>query len=154
MACCGWGGPGEIAGLAAFLEEHCEAVEADLQRWYGIDLRDLWRGRMSYRRLWVLLNRLPQESWTQTILRDRTPDDALVAPARDEQRFGPWALDNYQLASVLDAIRHLEFTLARVNGNEWPPPDPTPRPGVQRRGKPSLSPRGVTYLNSLRAKGA
>lgn len=107
---------------------------------------------MSYRELWVLINRLPQESWTQTELRDTEPDGELVAPVV-EQKFGPWALGNYQLANVLDAIRHLEFVLARVNGNEWQPPDPAPRPGAKKVTR-KRTPAQVVYLNNLRAKGA
>lgn len=105
---------------------------------------------MSYRRLWVLINRLPQESWTQTDLRDNAPENELVAPARGERKFGPWALEHYQLASVTDAIRRLEFTLARVNGNNWSAPEPTPRPGMTRQVR-KQSEANVIYLNNLRA---
>lgn len=116
-------------------------------------LTDLFAGRLSYRRLWVLIRRLPQESWTQTELRDAA-DEELVAPAREE-RFGPWALANYQLASLLDAVRRVEYVSA-VAGQLEPkpvPPEPSPRPGVKRKVR-ALNPAAQAYLNGLRAKGA
>lgn len=106
---------------------------------------------MSYRRLWVLVDRLPAESWTQTQLRDDPPADLELAAA--PQTFGPWALDNYQMASLLDAVRHLEYTLAVVNGNEWTPPEPSPRPGTNRP-KLKQTEASISYLKGLRAKGA
>lgn len=69
--------------------------------------------------------------------------------------FGPWALENYQLAELRDAMRRLEY-VAGLAGNLTPkptPPDPTPRPGL-RRAAPKQTPSNVVYLNSLRAKGA
>lgn len=44
------------------LRDHTDAVEADLQRFYGVDLGDLWRGRLSVRRLSVLIAHLPPGS--------------------------------------------------------------------------------------------
>jgi hypothetical protein len=38
------GGPGGIAGVQRLLSQHAEAVEADLLRYFSIDLMDLWRG--------------------------------------------------------------------------------------------------------------
>lgn len=39
-----------------------DAVEADLQRFYGVALADYWRGGLSIRRLSVLIHHLPPES--------------------------------------------------------------------------------------------
>lgn len=96
---------------------------------------------------------MPQESWTQTELRDSAPDDALVAPVRQE-RFGPWALANYQLADLRDAVRRLEYVSAVVGGVEPTPkpPEPTPRPGVKLKDKRRLNSAQVAYLAQLRAK--
>jgi hypothetical protein len=41
-------------------------VEADLARYYGIDLGDLWRGGLTPRRLAVLVRHLPADSATVT----------------------------------------------------------------------------------------
>lgn len=51
---------GEITGLARFLSEHWDAVEADFQHHYGMDLRRvLWVERVGCRRLLALLEGLP-----------------------------------------------------------------------------------------------
>lgn len=117
-----------------------------------MDLLDYLRGRMSCRRLWVLIGGLPQESRTQTALRDAS-EQQLVEVSVGPGSFGPWALANYQLAGLIDAIRRLEFVVARVNGNEsYPVPEPTPRPGMNRPVR-RQSPAAVTYLDRLRAGG-
>jgi hypothetical protein len=88
---------------------------------------------MSYRELWVLIQGLPQDSWTQTALRDDPNREQLPQQADSEQRFGPWSLENFQLAVLTDAVRQLEFVLARVNGTkDYPRPEPTPRPGLKQ----------------------
>jgi hypothetical protein len=115
----------------------------------------LWRGGLSYRRLWLLIKHLPPESWTQTALRDSDLDDLdeLVAP-EPEDRFGPWSHADYLLAGLRDEVARLTYVTARVNGQDkWPEPEPHPRPGVRR--KPP-APRGMSeadfiFLNSLRA---
>lgn len=45
--------------LPALLEEHGEIIEADLQRYYGVDLTGLWRGELTMRRALVLIRGLP-----------------------------------------------------------------------------------------------
>lgn len=39
--------------------EYTPELEADFQRFYGIDLADLWTGKMSPRRAWNLVENLP-----------------------------------------------------------------------------------------------
>lgn len=46
------------------MRDHGGAVEADLQRYYGVDLGALWRGELSLRRLAVLVEYLPVGSAT------------------------------------------------------------------------------------------
>lgn len=43
-------------------------VEADLQRWYGIDYQDRWRGRLSLRKIRSLVMYLPAEAATWMVL--------------------------------------------------------------------------------------
>lgn len=116
---------------------------------------DLYRGTLTYRRLWVLINRLPQESWTQTALRDDPERQDLVAPEQAaEQRFGPWSQAELLLAAVVDAVNSVRFAVVRVNGNkDYPAPDPLPRPGVNRPvrfEKPSEE--ALQFLEKLRAR--
>jgi hypothetical protein len=41
------------------VRQHTDALEASLQQTYRIDLRDLWRGGLTWRRLRVLVRHLP-----------------------------------------------------------------------------------------------
>jgi hypothetical protein len=42
--------------------QHGEALEADLQRFYQVDLADMYRGRVSVRKVSVLASHLPRGS--------------------------------------------------------------------------------------------
>ena len=103
----------------------------------------------------MLINRLPQESWTQTALRDDPERQELVAPELTaEQRFGPWSQADLLLATLVDAVNSVRFVIARTNGNpDYPAPEPTPRPGVNRPArfeKPSAE--ALEFLEKLRAR--
>jgi hypothetical protein len=134
-------------------------VEADLLRYYpSIDLMDLWRGKLSFRRLALCIRYLPSDSWTQTELRNEREDSDLAELARPDEpvKFGPWALENYQLAQLRDEIAELRFVVARTAGSEkYPEPTPTPRPGMRKRRavEPGLTEAAVLYLSKLRPTG-
>lgn len=100
----------------------------------------------------MLLTRLPEDSWTQTELRDADDDEVeLRRPAAET--FGPWGLVNYQLAALTDAVSILQYIVARSNGTDWPVPEPSPRPGAHARRRKRLTAAAADYLNSLRAGG-
>lgn len=46
----------ELPGLLA---AYGQQIEADLQHYYQVDLLDLYRGKMTPRRCWVLISNLP-----------------------------------------------------------------------------------------------
>jgi hypothetical protein len=130
-------------------------VEADLLHYFSIDLMDLWRGTLSFRRLAVLIRHLPSESWTQTAIRDERQTELVDLEADPDKpsSFGPWALSNYQLAALKDEIAHLTYVVARVNGQDkYPAPTPTPRPGMNRPVRRQTA-AAVAYLKKLRGKG-
>lgn len=127
-------GPGGIAGLLALLEEHKEAVEADLHWRYGIDLLDLWRpgGKLSWRKLGVLIRHLPPESATATAQRNAADPEALARAAEHaDPATGRWSHMEMLLASLVDAVRQLIWTTAAVRGAKGKQPEPMARPGVQ-----------------------
>lgn len=113
---------------------------------------------MSYRELWSLMQHLPEESWTQTILRDkpRTGTLADLPPVEvGPRKFGPWSQHDYLIADLIDAVRTNNY-LTAVGARLEPkpkPPEPVARPGLGRPRR-RQSDAAVTYLNSLRAKGA
>lgn len=87
--------PGSWAALSwllRLLRSNADAVEADLQRFYGIDYRDRWRlddagrRRLTLRRIWVLVKHLPPESAVMTALRDGAAHWTVEAHLLDELR--------------------------------------------------------------------
>lgn len=90
-----------------------EALEADLQRFYAVDLADLWRGNLRPRKAAVLATQLPPE--------------ASIYRQGDDDRL--WSLEVQFLASILD---QLKYSNAVWTGQKKPP-QPIPRPGDAAR---------------------
>lgn len=144
------------------LGAHAAEVEADLQRYCGVDLRDLWRpnggaSRLTYRRLLALIDHaLPGESATKTAIRDAIPDEDLAEMAkRDRDGHGPWSQEALLLAAVYDVLRTFMWLYgAAKGGKSSQPPDPYPRPGVVSQRRRRLTPDGFAYLMRLRQQHA
>ncbi|MGZ4621454.1 MAG: hypothetical protein ACXVGF_04805 [Blastococcus sp.] len=101
----------------------------------------------------MFIQHLPQDSATQTALRD-SPDAPLqpAEPADGPQKFGPWALLNYQLAALTDAVNRVWYAEAVGKFKDVEPPKPMPRPGLERPVR-RQSEAAVLYLDRLRARG-
>jgi hypothetical protein len=71
------------------------------------------------------------------------------------ERFGPWALFNYQLSQLLDALRRLEYVQAVAGGlkPDPEPPKPSPRPGLATV-RVLKTAEQIAYLNAHRAPSA
>jgi hypothetical protein len=100
------------------VDEHAEALEADLLRHYGVDLLDWHRGRLSSRRLRVLTEHLP-------------PDSSYARAVHGEQ--ADWTVTDHLLAAVVDHLAVANWMFATVNRDEDAEPaeypEPLPRPG-------------------------
>lgn len=110
---------GGILGLCRLLNEHGEAIEADLQRYYGTDLRDLFRpgSGLTWRRLRALVVNLPSDS---ALARTIAGPDSV------------WTLETQLLAAMHDRLS--EANWQRGNAGAKSPsrrPQPIPRPGVR-----------------------
>lgn len=81
----GDGNAGGIAGLEQFVTRWWGQLEADFQRFYRIDLGDLWRGRLTPRRLKVLVDGLPPDAVTIRALVAKRQD--VPAGAGDMRKF-------------------------------------------------------------------
>ncbi|MEU5685140.1 hypothetical protein DEJ48_20350 [Streptomyces venezuelae] len=86
-------------------------------RFYGLDLLDWHRGRLSSRRLAVLIRQLPREG----------------AVAREtEGEAAEWSVGDYLLAHAVDQLAQANWMFATVNQDEdadpLDPPQPIPRP--------------------------
>ena len=118
------------------LRDCADEVEADLARFYRIDLRDLWRGDLTLRRLGVLVAALPPESATMSTLAPQ-----MTAEVSSDVVPRQWSLDQQLLANVFDAVVVLTWTLRQVNTRDrLPPPDLMPRPGEIKSPPKRLTP--------------
>lgn len=133
------------------MDEHGEEIEADLQRWYRVDLRDLWSGKLSWRRLGVLVKNLPAESATKTALRNATPL-AQVQESAAAAEYGPWSQTDMLLAELIDVARWLQWSKTKAAEQNTDRPEPYPRPGVVRKAAAGVvDAKVVSMLEYLRA---
>lgn len=100
-------------GLVWLLREHGDALEADFQRYYGIDLIDLYRGTLSPRKASVLALYLP-------------PGAAVWQEAGTDSA---WDTTDYLLAEVVDTLKWANYQRAGGKGQK---PEPLPRPAQLR----------------------
>ncbi|WP_328674603.1 hypothetical protein [Streptomyces sp. NBC_00328] len=98
-------------------------------RHYGVDLLDWHRGRLTSRRLSILVRHLPRDS-------------ALLREVQGEA--AEWSLTDYLLANVVDQLAEANWMFAMVNRDEDAEPldypEPLPRPGTAPR-SPDADPR-------------
>ncbi|MEU5186996.1 hypothetical protein AB0G83_07550 [Streptomyces klenkii] len=85
-----------------------------------MDLLDLWRGRLSLRRVGVLVKALL-----------RKPGRSAVLAAVDESAV--WSTQDHLMARVSDALELSNYLFLKVHSDsadDLSPPDPLPRPGA------------------------
>lgn len=122
---------GGILSLAALCESHGEAIEADLA-FRGVDLDDIYRGRLTYRRLGVLLRHLPPESAFKTALRNEATVDEDAEPDPEAAIRAQWSRVELLLAGISDGIAVLAYQQSQIHGSsKSSPPAQIPRPGVR-----------------------
>ncbi|MET8947524.1 hypothetical protein ABZX30_29265 [Streptomyces sp. NPDC004542] len=99
-------------------------------RHYGVDLLDWHRGRLTSRRLAVLVRHLPRDS-------------ALLREVQGEA--AEWSLTDHLLAAVVDQLAQANWMFATVNQDEdaesLDPPEPLPRPGSAQEADTLPSPQ-------------
>ncbi|MFL6126910.1 hypothetical protein [Actinophytocola sp.] len=104
-------------------------MEADLLRFYGVDLLDYHRGTLSARRVRVLIEHLPR-------------DAALVRELHGET--AEWGLTEHLLAAAVDELAAGNWLFVTANRDEHaePPerPQPVPRPGIEVQEAPAATP--------------
>ncbi|MFE0151386.1 hypothetical protein ACFWY5_29865 [Nonomuraea sp. NPDC059007] len=110
---------------------------------------DLWRRKLSFRRLTILVIRLLN-----------MPGESSLAEAQFGER-ARWGYREHLLADVIDQLKVSNWLTVQVNkaeGFENPYPDPHPRPGETRASIPSneqdfASPEEVATLFARLATG-
>ncbi|UQT54325.1 hypothetical protein M4V62_04080 [Streptomyces durmitorensis] len=115
---------------------------------------------MTWRQLRVLIQHLPPESSTMTALRNKLSGEELTEQAeKGEPEKGRWSQLEQLTASVLDAVRRLEYVTICANTekkrDQPEPPTPTPRPGAKpRKPKPKITEQAAERLFELINGGA
>jgi hypothetical protein len=102
-----------------WLRRYGEALEADLHRFYGLDLLDFYRGKMSPRALWVRLWNLPPESAVaRTVMLESGDAQPRQEPAAQQSSNGhaaPRYLEDIPVAGSLSEA--MQFT--ESSGDEF-----------------------------------
>lgn len=140
--------PGKIQAVAQVVERFADELEADLQRYYQVDLLDLYRPKsgLSYRKMSVFISFLPPESATATAIRNAAVDsgESQDGPSPDPSKES-WSQGTMLIASLIDEVRWLRHEFRGANSNTpGPPPSQVERPGVggkKRRKKMSMQDR-------------
>jgi hypothetical protein len=111
---------------------------------------------MTFRRVRVLLDRLPPESATHTAMRDQFTDEELRDQAKRQPvtGHGPLSRHDMFLIDVVDHLQWVEYAIYASQGGKPRKPEPTPRPGVPgKRKKTEVAPlnqAGLAHLQHLR----
>jgi hypothetical protein len=83
---------------------------------------DLFRGALTWRRLWVLVHHLPVDSASRRAMDEATD----------------WGLSEQLLAAIVDTLQGANW---QRGGGKGPKPKPLPRPGVHER-RPRITRHG------------
>ena len=87
-----------------------------MQRYYRLDLADVWRGRMTFRRLRALIEHLPADS-------------ALIySLAEVDEHRRRWSLSDLLLGSAVDTLNRLQWAYGEVHRDPKKSPRPAPLP--------------------------
>jgi hypothetical protein len=128
------GDAGGIASAARLLAEHGGAIEADLQRYYGLHVGDFpWP--LTARRLRVLVKHLPEGCQVHL---------GLLDPAERS-----WSTDTHMLANVIDELRLNRYVTALAGvAKNFPAPAMFPRPGsaAEKPKDPERTARAIERL--------
>lgn len=90
-------------------------IEADLERHYQRDLCDLWRGRLTIRKLRVLIDGLP-------------PDSATVrALSEVDDRFAGWTLTDVLMGRLVDQLALFHWHYEQVHREKKAETRPRPK---------------------------
>lgn len=100
------------------MSKYANEVEADLLELFHIDILDYYRGKLSLRRVFVLLTRLMSMAGRSAL--------ASALDIRAE-----WSTSEYMIAEVIDRLELSNWLAIEINSekNDVPQPVPMPRPG-------------------------
>lgn len=105
--------------VADVIRRYPDEFEADLLEFFGVDLGDVWRRRITFRKLAVYLKSLLQKPGRSTLIM-----------AMNERT--SWTDESYLLARISDALEVSNYLFLQANSDQSlivDPPQPIPRPG-------------------------
>ena len=114
--------PGSLALDQLTHRVSATCLDADLRRYYRVDLTDLWHPgtRLSPRRVLWLIEHLPEDS-------------ATVAAIKGGPEHRSWTTTAHLLATVADAVQLGTWATIATHARKRPtPPTPLPRPTTRR----------------------
>jgi hypothetical protein len=105
--------------------------------YYGVDILDISRRKVSLRKACVLIGNLPPESATMTAIRLDSPEpeenaEEIISADPDRSR---WSSSEMLMAQLIDEIRMLRYVFTIANSakaDKVPLPDQVRRPGVKK----------------------
>ncbi len=133
------GGPraGKLTGLVELLSEHGEAIDADLQREYGLSVNDWAAGRVSTRRMLGLIANLTPESTAWSRALSKASEGKPVKPTSPPDWW--WTPERDFFATVVDLMR-LDMWRTSDRDRRGPPPKPIPRPSTRSGAEVDVAP--------------
>lgn len=145
---------GETSSLVVLIEQYADEIEADLHELYNVDLLDLWRYKVSVRKVLNLVQHLPTESHTATAIRNSmTPEQLDEAQKGGDPSRARWSDLSMLIACVKDELAYLRHQHLIANGaKNVEDPQPMIRPGVTPRQAKGISEKQAKYLDGLRAQ--
>lgn len=114
-----------------------------MQRYYNVDLRELWTGGLTLRRIRVLIGGLPADSLLATAIRQMPGAPAPQGDIDDVR----WGTVHELMAAQIDAMNRVGWAVFQSQSDKKiPEPKPFPRPGKAK-------PRGMSAENRNRIQG-
>ncbi|MGW9170156.1 hypothetical protein [Streptomyces decoyicus] len=103
------------------MRHYSDELEADLQEFFQVDLRDFWRGRLTLRQIGVYIKSLLKKQGRSTLLMALDPS-------------AEWSHEAFLGARISDGIEasnyyFLSANLSEEGREELESPKPIPRPG-------------------------
>lgn len=136
-----WDDGGKIIAVWRTLQDHADAIEADLARYYHLRLSQLGTRDLTWRHLYVLIEQLPAES---ALHREMAGEDF------------PWTMQNHLLATIADLLAGANWQ--RGGDANAKRPKRIERPGVaaepvRRIGDGAFSPAEIDVLLATYREG-
>lgn len=134
---------GKIREVAWLTSSFTEEIEADLQRYYGLDFTDLFvpGSRLTWRKLLVLVHHLPMESAVNTAIRNGMPDSIMARnDAKQDPAKSSWSSLESLVALLVDEIRQQTWVYVQSHSEKRVPrPTQVRRPGLSVRRERTLT---------------